>query len=462
MGFGSISEQSSRFLRNMILARLLAPAAFGTMAIVMSTNSLLQAFSEIGVREALIQNPRGSEPEYVNTAWWMAFCRSLFVYATLFLASPYVARFYGNPELTKLLRVAICCLVLEGAMSARSYVAIKEMKFRLWATIQHGGGIIGVVSTVVLGFFIRDVWALVIGTCTESAARLVLSFVMCPFAPSIRINLAALKDLLRFSRGLFGLAPLYILFMRMDVFVLGRLIPATELGYYSMGIAVAQVPAGFMANLMGQLFMPALAHVQADTARMRRIVLQVSAAVVLLLMPAIVFTYFCGGSFLRLVYGPAYAVAVVPLILAACGTLITLLNNPITTAFYASGAPEMHRRCIVAMAVIMAAITYPLAKWLGPAGAQLASVISISAGVIAQFPLAHRLMSLKVSDYGKILFHGAAVSAGVALLCLLARLAPIGNRPVVTVGLGLLACLLAYGFAGLMWIRNPRLAQDYS
>jgi O-antigen/teichoic acid export membrane protein len=462
MGMGSVSEQSFRFLRNMILARLLAPSAFGTMAIVMSTNALLQAFSEIGVREALIQNPRGTEPEYVNTAWWMSFCRSLFVYATLFAAAPYVARFYADPQLTRLLRVAISCLVLEGAMSSRSYIAMKQMKFRLWAMIQHGGGIIGVATTLVLGFFIRNVWALVIGTCTESAARFVLSFVICPFLPSIRIDRVALKDLLRFSRGLFGLAPLFIVFMRTDVFVLGKLISATALGYYSMGIAVAQVPAGFIANLLGQLFMPAMAHVQDDKARMRRIVLQVSAVIVLVFMPAIVFAYFCGGPFLRLVYGPSYAVAVTSLILASCGVLITLLNNPITTAFYATGAPELHRRCIVAMAVTMAALTYPLAKWLGPAGAQVASLISISAGVVAQFPLATRLMNVRASDYGKIFIHGTATSAVVTAFCLLARFAPHANRPVVTVGLGALACLLAYAGMALLFLRNRKLVHDYS
>jgi len=41
LGGGSIAEQSSRFARNMILARLLAPSAFGAMAIVMSSSAEL-------------------------------------------------------------------------------------------------------------------------------------------------------------------------------------------------------------------------------------------------------------------------------------------------------------------------------------------------------------------------------------------------------------------------------------
>jgi O-antigen/teichoic acid export membrane protein len=462
LGIGSVSEQSLRFARNMVLARLLAPAAFGTMAIVMSAAALLQSFTELGVREGLIQNPRGAEPGYVNAAWWMGLLRSISIYLALFLAAPWVAKFYGNPDLTSLLRVATASLVLEGAISSRAYVAMKEMRFNRWATIQHGGGIVGVVITVILGFVLRDVWALVLGTCAESAARCLLSFVICPFLPSIRIDRAALRHLLQFSKGLFGLAPLYIIFMRADIFVLGKLVPASTLGYYSMGIAVAQVPSFFIANLLGQIFMPALSHVQTDKLRTRRIVLQVTTAIVLLGMPGVVFAYFCGRPLLTLLYGPNYAVAAGALFLASCGAVVTLVNNPINTALYASGQPQLHRRCVISMALVMMIFTYPLAKWFGPVGAQLASVISITTGFLVQFPIAKRLIDIKFGDYGKIFLHAAVVSSGVVVVCLAARMAITIAHPFLIVGIGLFGCLLAYGFVGVRLLRNPSLAQDYS
>src|SRR5581483_5695164 len=70
LGSGSFAEQASRFARNMILTRLLAPSAFGTMAIVMSSSAFITALTEIGHRFAVIQNPRGEEPEYLNASWW--------------------------------------------------------------------------------------------------------------------------------------------------------------------------------------------------------------------------------------------------------------------------------------------------------------------------------------------------------------------------------------------------------
>src|SRR5271155_5636091 len=133
MGAGSFSEQLTRFGRNMILTRLLAPEAFGTMAVVLSAGSVIQMITDIGVKEAIIQNPRGSEEHYMSAAWWLASLRSLSIYACIFLLAPFISKFYGNHELVPLLRVVALAVILEGTLSSKAYVAIKNMSFKKWA-----------------------------------------------------------------------------------------------------------------------------------------------------------------------------------------------------------------------------------------------------------------------------------------------------------------------------------------
>ena len=96
VGGASLAEQASRFARNMLLTRLLAPSAFGTMAIVMSSASIVGSLSDVGLRVSVIRNPRGREPAYLNAAWWLAMGRGLAVYAVCFVMAPWVARFYGK------------------------------------------------------------------------------------------------------------------------------------------------------------------------------------------------------------------------------------------------------------------------------------------------------------------------------------------------------------------------------
>ncbi len=148
------------------------------MAIVMSSSALVTALTEIGQRAAVIQNPRGAEEEYLNAGWWMGMGRSLLTYGIIFLTAPFVAHFYGNAELTALLRVALLSMVFEGAMSPRSILPQKEMKFGRWMAISNGGAICGVILTVVLSFILRDVWALAIGSCSEYRLSLSL-FIHC-------------------------------------------------------------------------------------------------------------------------------------------------------------------------------------------------------------------------------------------------------------------------------------------
>jgi O-antigen/teichoic acid export membrane protein len=145
LGTGSVLEQAFRFGRSMALARLLAPEAFGLMAIIGSASSVLHTITDIGVKEALIRHPQGGEERYKAAAWWLAFGRSLGLYVIFFLLAPLMANFYGNPELSPLLRIVTLGVIFDGIYSSNAYIALKEMKFGKWAAMDHGGSICGVV-----------------------------------------------------------------------------------------------------------------------------------------------------------------------------------------------------------------------------------------------------------------------------------------------------------------------------
>jgi lipopolysaccharide exporter len=256
LGTASLTAQAIRFGRNIVLVRVLAPESFGIMAIVLSISSMMDAFTEIGMKEALIQNQRGQERGYVNSAWWLGFARSLIIYALVFALAPKVAAYYALPSLSPLIRVALFALVFTGAISPQAFVALKQLNYKRWAVIQYGSSIAGTLLTVGLALLFRSVWGLALGFVAESASRCILSYALCPFRPSFRIQTDAARDLLRFSRGIFGLSFLNFIFSRSDVFVLGKMISSAQLGIYTIGIYLAQVPASFALEWLAQIFMP--------------------------------------------------------------------------------------------------------------------------------------------------------------------------------------------------------------
>ncbi|HEX4005007.1 MAG TPA: oligosaccharide flippase family protein [Acidobacteriaceae bacterium] len=453
LGTGSVAEQAVRFGRNMILARLLVPGAFGTMAIVLSSAAVVNTLTDIGERGAIIQNPRGDEQAYFNASWWMGFGRALLSYFVIFSVAPWIAHFYGRPELSGLLRVALLGVLFNAAMSPRGIVVQRQMKLGRWAAITNGGGISGVIITVVLSFFMRDVWALAIGYCTEDFSRFVLSYILCPGAPKLRIDLHAARELLSFSRGIFGLAPLNLIIARADIFVLGRLCSLSALGLYSLAISLVVTPSVFITNMLGQTLMPALSSIQDDSYRMNRILLEVTSWLLLLGMPTALFISLSAPSLLKLAYGPRYTAAAGPLSVAAFAVLLTILNAVPTTVLFARGRPGLHRQGVIVTAVVMLVAIYPASRSWGPTGAQVAALVSVAVGFVYQVILLRAVTGLSVLRYGSAFVAPSAASAAVLGVMLGTHRLGLVMRPSADVALCIVSCLIASGLCASAHLR---------
>jgi len=454
LGIGSICEQAFRLGRNVVLTRLLAPEAFGLMAIIYSTSYIVDMLAEIGIKEAIIQNPRGHEAGYVNSAWWLSFVRGTFIYAILFAAAPWVGRFYGHTDLTALMRTALLSIVLMGAQSPMAYVALKEMKFRKWTFLQSGTGLMGSVIVVVLAFFIRGVWALAIGYAAENLMRCVLSYVLCPFLPRISIDRQAARGLLAFSRGVFGLSFLNLIFSRADVFVLGKMFSAADLGVYTMAVYLVQVPTSFAVALLSQTLMPSFAQMQQDNPRMNRILSRVTTLLFLVGMPPLIFIVLSSRSILSLMYGSRYLSGTPTFAIAALVALVNIINTVITVLFYAVGRPQFHRRCVFIMALLMIVLIYPAVKEFGMVGGQIAALVAIIAGFASQLLRIERLTQLDLSQYGRALPFAVAVSGAILGLFLAARLVWPMHQPVANLAFGLFAGALALGISSKRLLRQ--------
>jgi O-antigen/teichoic acid export membrane protein len=457
VGGASLAEQASRLARNMLLTRLLAPSVFGTMAIIMSSSSIVGSLSDVGLRVSVIRNPRGREPAYLNAAWWLAMGRGLGVYTICFVMAPWVARFYGNLEISALLRVALLSIVLEGAMSPRCCLPQKEMKFGRWAAISNGGAVCGVILTVILTFFLPGVWALAIGYCSENVFRCLLSYILCPGLPSLGWDRDAVRDLLSYSRGAYGLSFLNLIFTRIDIFVLAKLYSPAALGLYTMAVYLVQTPTGFIQNMVASALLPAFAHVQEDHERINRVLLEATSWLIVLGLPAVVVVWLYAPSLLTVIYGARYLKSAGPLVVASAVAFLSVLNGVITDAFSAMGRPALHRRAVAASAVIMIIAIYPACKILGVVGAQIAALVAIGASYVLQLMRIRGLTGLDLARYAAKFVPAGLVCA--ALLCggFGIRFFGVAKGNTAQIALGLCAVLVAYSICvpAVLRIKKP-------
>lgn len=458
LGAGTGIEQALRLLRNMILARLLVPEAFGAMAIVLAVSALFESFTDVGIELSVIQNPRGEEPQYLNGAWWLSVSRAATLYGLVFFAAPWVARFYHNPELVPLMRVAFLSTLLNGALSPRAYVAHKRMDFKRWVTINQGGAIFGIVTGVVLAFTLRNIWALVLGFTGEAAARCLLSFFVCPFRPGFAIHHQSLQHLFRFARGVAGLPLLTFIFMRADVFVIGKVCSAAELGLYSMASGLAQMPFDVIARLMGQIAGPAFSEMQSDPARLRSALLKVTSAMVLLVFPLVFYVALYGKDLLLVVYGRTYARAAIPFAILFGTAVLRGISVPVISLYFMIGRPELHRYFTVIRTILILTLIYPATKWYGLTGAAVAGLFSMGIGYAFQIARLQGVIGLDLRRYGRTLARASAISLAVAAVWVATyRTLPFG--PLTQIAIGAVGCLLGYALAFFLRVRSKAVFQ---
>jgi O-antigen/teichoic acid export membrane protein len=452
LGFGTGAEQGLRFVRNMILTRLLAPEVFGLMAIVLSVNSLFQVLTSVGIKEAIIQNPRGTERTYLNGAWWLGLGRSFFLFLIAFVAAPWIASFYAKPELTMLIRVAFVGVLLQGAWSPGAYVALKKMNYWRWVLIMQAGGVIGVTAAVLLALYLENVWALVLGFVLESFARCVLSHVITPFRPGWHFERQDLEALFGYSRGIFGLSALLLIYTEGATFVVGKLCSTHDLGLYAMALTLARIPT-MLGSMMVDLLIPAFSQIQHQKERVNRNLLKAISLIAIPAIPALAFVACFGKPILSLVYGLRYGAAAVPLALLFANEVLITFNMPVSSVFLAIGQPASLRRFSLLRAVLVIGLIYPAIRWLGLVGAAATLLVAMLCSLCFQLFRLRILANLDVNRLLTIWLRSLPLALPVLLVWAATRAAAFQVSPAVTLISALAASGLIYGGFLLVAIR---------
>lgn len=215
--------QGLRFASNLILTHLLFPECFGLMALVSVFIQGLEMISDVGIGMSVVQDKRGTDPKFLNTAWSIQVLRGILVYfAALGLTWP-VTQFYGKPELLYLLPVAALGVVVSGANSINFHLLSRRVALGRIAILNIGSQILTIAITIVLAWAMRSVWSLVIGSLMGYVIKCALSFVMCPGPPNrFAWDAEIARSLIRFGKWILVSSLLGFLVSRFDSLQLRR------------------------------------------------------------------------------------------------------------------------------------------------------------------------------------------------------------------------------------------------
>ena len=132
VGWSAIDAFSGKgvtFLVGIVLARLLSPAEYGLIGICVIVNSILDGFVDSGFGSSLIRKKDVSNDDY-NTMFITNFVISIIIYGALYWCTPYIADFFGQAQLTTLIRVTSLILLINGLSMVQATMLSKSLNFK--------------------------------------------------------------------------------------------------------------------------------------------------------------------------------------------------------------------------------------------------------------------------------------------------------------------------------------------
>lgn len=257
-GFGHVLRLGS----NLVMTRLLFEEAFAVMALVSVFLQGLQLISDIGLRPAIMQNPRGNDPAFVATAFTLQVARGVILFIVSVLAARPFATFYNMPELAVIVPVAGFTAIIQSLTSMKTITLERELSIGRLAILGILSQILGLVTTVIWALYSPSVWALVFGSAMHTIARTVLSHIAVPGRRDyFDWNRGFVREILSFGRWVSLSTLLSFLANQSDRLILGKLLTATQLGVYNIALVAATLPSVALAGLSQSVLFPVLSRV---------------------------------------------------------------------------------------------------------------------------------------------------------------------------------------------------------
>lgn len=282
---GAVSTNAMRVAAIAVLGRMVTSDEFGVVAAAVSVNVILYSVRDIGVGQALIQR-KEVEPAHLTTAFAVSLYLGLALALLLLLSAPLIADLYRIPASVDVIRALGSLFALRGVSATSRMVCQRELRFRAIAIIDAVAFAVGTMASI--GFAIADFgpWALVIGYVVEEALSTAMYLWVCPPRPSLTIDRARFRELMTFGAGQTVAQIAGILATYGDNFVVGHVLHAQALGFYTRAYEWIKFPSTVFASIVGNVLFPAFSRLQEQKARLATSLRRVTFVNALVLLPA--------------------------------------------------------------------------------------------------------------------------------------------------------------------------------
>lgn len=339
---------------NLILTRLLFPEAFGLMALATVFLVGLAMFSDIGLKPAVIRDPRGDDPEFLNTAWTIQVVRGLLLCVIGAAIAYPLSLIYQQPILFPLLAFLSTTAAINGFMSIGMATAERRLDFRIITIVQLSGQVVSIGLLITLTYFWRSVWALAFANVVSTVMTVAIGHAtLSGHQHRLTLHRDSAKSLIKFGRWIFFATLATYLGGEGLKAVQGGLLTATEFGVLAIAYTIAGFPNDLAVKLAGSVGLPVLAETYRKTPerafsilhalRMRTLAFSISLSSIVILS---------GEYIIELLYDERYHAAGKYVIALALANAVGSIHQGYTSAILATGRAQTYSIIIASIALL--------------------------------------------------------------------------------------------------------------
>ena len=283
--FGSLTIS---FVSNMVLARLLCPEDFGTVAMIMVFVGLADVLVDGGLGNALIQSKKVSRND-IATVFSTNLIISLSLFITFFLFAPAIASYVRIENFDNYLRIESIMILIRAFYVVNFSLANRKLKFKTLAWIGLTSNFIATIIAIVLAYCGMGIWSLILKNIIYDMSSCFLFYLQEKAPLLLYVSKSSFKRL--FSFGFFVAASntLEMLYSNILSFVIGNRFSVKELGYYNQAYSLEQIPVYSMTSVLNQVMFPYMAKMQDEKDSIKENIRKSTMCISFFMFPLMVF-----------------------------------------------------------------------------------------------------------------------------------------------------------------------------
>lgn len=334
------SIQFVQFILGIIIARLITPAEYGVLGILMVFINISQVFIDSGLGSALIYY-NNSKKEDVQTTFTFNLGISSILFIILYFSSPYLETFFHLEQLAKYMQVSALVLFTNSLIVVPTALLKIRLDFQSLAISNLTSTVLSGIIGVVMAYLGYGVWALIGQLLSKSFLQFILLFIQCKWIPRLSFHKESFRRLYNYGIKIFSASCITKLIEEGTTFFIGKVLAPFSLGIYTRSNQFASLPATSLGTIVSSVLFPSLSALKNDKSKFNQIYINAIKYQGLLSIPLFLWLAMVCEPMIRLLLTEKW-IAVVPVLqILSIGRILFPIANITEQALNAKGRSDL-------------------------------------------------------------------------------------------------------------------------